>query len=80
MNLALTLETAGRTDEALTTYAAALEVYPEHIPTMQALTRLQLRSGKTTDRTAAMLDQVALRGESQIWRDWAQLQRTRLGF
>jgi tetratricopeptide (TPR) repeat protein len=32
MNLALTLERAGRTDDALATYATALEVYPDHIP------------------------------------------------
>jgi Tfp pilus assembly protein PilF len=78
MNLALVLERAGRTDEALATYATALEVYPEHIPTMQALTRLQLRAGRTDDRTAHMLDEVALRGETQAWRDWARFQRARL--
>lgn len=79
LNLALTLEKAGRTDEALTTYATALEVYPEHIPTMQAMTRLQLRAGRTDDRTSQMLEEVALRGETQQWRDWAKLQRARMG-
>lgn len=78
LNLALTLEKAGRTDEALTTYATALEVYPEHIPTMQALTRLQLRCGQRDDRTLRMLDEVALRGETQSWRDWARFQRVNL--
>jgi Tfp pilus assembly protein PilF len=78
LNLALTLEKAGRTDDALTTYATALEVYPEHIPTMQALSRLQVRSGRTDDRTAAMLNEIALRGESPTWRDWARLQLTLL--
>lgn len=79
LNLALTLEKAGRTDEALTTYATALEVYPEHVPTMQALSRLQLSAGRTDDRTARMLDEVALRGETAAWRDWARFQRARLG-
>ena len=74
LNLALTLETAGRTDEAIATYQTALEVYPEHIATMQALTRLQVRSGRTDDRTRPMLSEVALRGESKQWRDWARLQ------
>ncbi len=79
MNLALVLEQAGRTDEALATYATALEVYPEHVPTMQALTRLQLRAGRADDRTARMLEEVALRGETAAWRDWARFQRARLG-
>jgi Tfp pilus assembly protein PilF len=78
LNLALVLERAGRTDEALATYATALEVYPEHIPTMQAMTRLQLRAGRADDRTARMLDEVALRGETPAWRDWARFQRARL--
>jgi Tfp pilus assembly protein PilF len=79
LNLALTLEKAGRTDEALATYATALEVYPEHIPTMQALTRLQLRAGRADERTARFLDEISLRGETPAWRDWARFQRARLG-
>lgn len=77
LNLALTLERAGRTDEALATYATALEVYPEHIPTMQALVRLQLRTGRADDRTPKFLDEIALRGESAAWRAWARLQRSK---
>lgn len=79
LNLALTLEKAGRTDDALATYATALEVYPEHVPTMQALARLQLRAGRADERTVRMLDEVALRGETQAWREWAKFQRARLG-
>jgi len=78
LNLALTLERAGRTDEAIATYDAALEVFPEHIGSMQALTRLQLKTGKAGDRTATMLAQIALRGESRAWRDWAQEQGLKL--
>ncbi|MCP3902143.1 MAG: tetratricopeptide repeat protein [Planctomycetes bacterium] len=72
MNLALTLEHAGRIDEAMATYGTALEVYPNHLPTMQALARLQVRSGKTDDRTRRFLEEIALRGESPEWREWAQ--------
>jgi Flp pilus assembly protein TadD len=72
MNLALTLEKAGRVDEALATYGTALEVYPNHIPTIQALTRLQIRHNRADDRTAAMLSEIALAGESEQWREWAQ--------
>ncbi len=75
LNLALVLERAGRTDEALATYATALEVYPDHIPTIQALASLQLRANKPDDRTPAYLDDITLRGQTQAWRDWARMQR-----
>jgi Tfp pilus assembly protein PilF len=74
MNLALVFERAGRTDEALSTYRTALEVYPEHIPTMQAMTRLQLRAGRTDDHLNDQLAEIALRGETPQWREWARLQ------
>jgi tetratricopeptide (TPR) repeat protein len=79
MNLAFTLETAGRTDDALVTYASALEVYPDYLPTMQALARAQLRAGKPDDSTAHYLDEIVMRGETQEWKDWARAQQTRLG-
>ncbi len=79
MNLALTLERAGRIDEAMDTYATALEVYANHLPTIQALARLQLRHGRTDDRTKAFLEEIALRGETPHWRDWAHYQLVRLG-
>jgi Flp pilus assembly protein TadD len=72
MNLALTLERAGRVDEAIATYDTALEVYPNHLPTMQALTRLQIRRSRTDERTAGMLKEIALSGETPQWRKWAQ--------
>jgi tetratricopeptide (TPR) repeat protein len=72
LNLALTLERAGRTDEALATYATALEVYPDHLPTLEALALLQVKSGKTDQRTRHMLEEIAMRGESERWRDWAR--------
>lgn len=76
-NLALTFELAGRYDDALATYAAALDVYPEHLPTIQAMVRLQVRASKTDARTAAMLDAVAMRGETREWREWARMQRAK---
>lgn len=77
LNLALTLEKAGRVDEALAAYAAALEVYPEHLASMEGLVKLQLSSRKTDEKTGHMLDEIALRGESPEWREWAKIQRTR---
>ncbi len=76
-NLALTFELAGRYDDALATYTAALDVYPEHLPTMQAMVRLQVRASRTDERTAAMLDTVAMRGETKEWREWARAQRSK---
>jgi tetratricopeptide (TPR) repeat protein len=74
MNLALTLERAGRIDEALATYETALEVYANHVPTMQAMSRLQLRHNRVDDRTPGMLKEIALAGETAQWREWAQYQ------
>jgi Flp pilus assembly protein TadD len=78
MNLALTLERAGRVDEALATYDTALEVYPHHVPTMQALTRLQLRHQRADDRTSDMLKEIAMAGETAEWREWAREQMIRV--
>jgi tetratricopeptide (TPR) repeat protein len=77
MNLALTLERGGRTEDALATYATALEVYPDHLPTMEAMALLQVRAGKTDDRTQHMLGEIALRGEDDRWREWARMQNIR---
>jgi Tfp pilus assembly protein PilF len=77
MNLALTLERAGHVDDALAAYASALEVSPLHIPTLQALTRLQIRHNRADDRTQERLKEVALRGETEEWREWARYQIAR---
>lgn len=72
LNLALTLERAGRIDEALAACDAALEVYPGHIATTQALARLQLRHRRTDDRTRELLEEIVMRGETEQWRQWAR--------
>ena len=78
LNLGLTLEKAGKIDEALCQYSSALDVYPGHVPSMQALTRLQVRHRKTDERTRDMLGEVALAGENDQWREWAKLQLIRM--
>lgn len=72
MNLALTLERAGRIDDALAEYAAALEAYPGHIETVQALARCQLRHARRDERTGELLDEIARRGVTPTWRTWAR--------
>lgn len=71
INLALTLERAGRIDEAMKNYIAAMEVYPEHIGAIQGLVRLQVRHNRVDERTPALLAEIALRGETAQWREWA---------
>lgn len=77
MNLALTLEYAGQTKQAITEYANALETYPNHIQTIQALTSLQIRSKNIDDNTQEYLHEIAMRGTTENWRDWAKIQLTR---
>jgi tetratricopeptide (TPR) repeat protein len=70
-NLAMTLEAAARYDDALLSYRAALETRPGHIPSLQALTSLQLRLEKSDDGTAAALKTIAMQGTTPEWREWA---------
>lgn len=72
VNLGLVLERAGRLDEAMVEYAAALEVAPDHLEATQVLVRLQIRTGKTDARTRSRLEAVALQGDA-AWREWAIL-------
>ncbi|MEM7229247.1 MAG: tetratricopeptide repeat protein [Planctomycetota bacterium] len=74
MNLALTLERAGRIDEAIQTYKAGLEVYTEHIPTIQALCRAQIQHNRIDAATCDHLAMIALEGATAEWRRWAKEQ------
>lgn len=78
INLGLTLERAGRIDEAIDCYTAANDLRPDHLGAMQALVRAQVRYSRADDRTGGLLDQIALRGEPD-WREWAITQRVRRG-
>lgn len=82
LNLALTLERAGRIEEAVEEYGSALEVYPGHIQTIQALARCRVRAadggGGDDPGLVAHLREIALRGETAEWREWARLRLSRL--
>lgn len=78
LNLGLTFERAGLYDRAFSAYDAALEVSPTHIRTIEAIARLTLRTGRTSDRLPGMLEDIALRGETSNWRTWAKEQLSRL--
>jgi len=72
VNLALVMERAGRTDEALAGYGAALEVWPGYLPAVQGIASLTLRAGDREDpRLPGWLEEVALRGEDR-WQAWAR--------
>ena len=72
MNLALTLEKAGKWDEAIQTYKTALEVYPGHIPTEQALARILIRRDPGSSDLPSLLEKLQLHGETASWREWAR--------
>lgn len=78
VNLAMVLEQAGRSDDALAAYSAALETRPGYLPAMQGLARLQVRTGRTDARTLDLLDEIAMQAEDAAWRDWARLARLKL--
>ena len=78
LNLGLTFERAGLYERAFTAYDAALETLPMHIRTIEAIARLTLRTGRTSDRLPGMLEDIALRGETSGWRSWAKEQMSRL--
>jgi len=73
INLGIALERGGKVHEALDAYASALEVYPDHLPAIQALARCQLRHGEPDDRTDELLRLIAYRGTPE-WRGWARSQ------
>jgi hypothetical protein len=62
---------AGKVEDALASYKAALEVYPDYLPAIEGIARLTVLSGKKDERLPAWLDAIALRGESSEWRRWA---------
>lgn len=78
LNLGLTFEKAGLYDRAFSAYDAALEASPTHIRTIEAVARLTLRTGRTSDRLSGLLEEIALRGETSDWRNWAKEQMSRL--
>lgn len=73
INLGLALERGGKVEDALEAYASAVEVYPGHLPSIQALARLQVRSGIRDEWTDELLLEIAYRS-NENWRAWAKAQ------
>jgi len=72
INLGTVYEKAGRHDDALAAYQSALDAYPDHLQATQSLVRLQVRSGKHDSSTRNRLADLAVRGETPAWREWAK--------
>jgi tetratricopeptide (TPR) repeat protein len=72
VNLALTLERAGRLEEAFKTYETALEVAPEDLAAIEALASLALRSRRDEPRLRGWLEQISLGAADAEWASWAR--------
>jgi Tfp pilus assembly protein PilF len=72
VNLALCLEQAGRLDDAIAAYETALQVRPSYLPAVQGIACLMLRSGKSDERVAPWLEDIAMRCNDEVWREWAK--------
>jgi tetratricopeptide (TPR) repeat protein len=77
VNLALTLERAGRLEEAFKTYETALEVAPEDLSAIEGLAALAVRTGRDESRLPTWLAQIALGAEESSWAGWARAQLPR---
>ena len=71
INLAITLERAGRASDAMDAYKAALEVQPGSVVAMQGAAVLAVRAGKPDPALNGWLREIAMNGENAVWRDWA---------
>jgi tetratricopeptide (TPR) repeat protein len=78
VNVAITLERAGKTDEALSTYTAALEVYPEYLPAIEGVASLTARTGTSDEHMRAWLKEISSREENPRWHGWATEQLSRV--
>ena len=78
VNLAMALEKAGKFDDAIASYDSALEVFPNHLPSLMGKARLQIRTSNTDESTIDALEQIAFRSTDPTWADWARLWKTKL--
>ena len=79
LNLAMTLDRAGQIDEALTEYRSALEVWPGHMPSIQAYAKCQIKHAVPQEDLPELLDRIALAGETEEWQLWGRLQAAKRG-
>jgi hypothetical protein len=68
----MTLEEAGRVEDAIASYTAALEVYPGYLPAVQGVARLTVRSRIHDERLGNWLEAIAEQSSDESWRAWAE--------
>ena len=77
INLALCMERAGRTTDALRAYDSALEVAPESLAAMQGAAALTIRAGHDDPRLRTWIEHITLRSTEPDWREWALLRNSK---
>lgn len=78
INLALTLEKAGQTDDAADSYRAALEMAPLSVDAMTGLARLQITATDISGETVELLRKIERSSDDEVLRHWARDQRLRV--
>ncbi len=76
VNLALTLERAGRLEDAFKTYETALEVAPEDLSAIEGLASLAVRTRRDEPRLHGWFEQIALGATDAPWATWARMHLT----
>src|ERR1700741_5284035 len=71
INLAITLERAGRAGDPPAAFRNALEVEPGSIAAMQGAALIAIRDGTRFSTLEQWLSDISMRGESPAWRAWA---------
>jgi Flp pilus assembly protein TadD len=71
VNLGICLDRAGRSDDAMASFEAALEISPEHLPAIQGAALVAVRSGSEEPRLAGWLSVIAQRSVGD-WQQWAR--------
>ena len=77
-NLGLTLERVGQYREALEAYRVALEVSPEHGPSIQGCARLCVTQGWDEEALPRWLSWILTQNDSEPWRAWAATEQARI--
>ena len=78
VNLAIALEAADKHTDAIEAARAALEVQPGHLPAIQTLALIQVRSDACDEKTPELLAAIVQRSPDPEWRSWAAQSKVRL--
>ena len=77
VNLGIALDRAGRAGDAIESFEAALQVWPDYLPAVQGIALATVRAGRDDERLGGWLETIAQRCDEARWRDWARIRRAR---